>query len=186
VNRNVRFLLIALTTAAAFVLPIAIYAVFGLPTHSVSLDTKREQVVQMSTNVAFLHAAELHRADIPQGLSRMEAELTKQRVALPEQPSAAGLRQDIDTLAARCGCKVTRFDQKKSFTVASVRILPVAIAIEGNRDALPAIVRDLESVAALTTVEAAQLKPIDDRRAELQLRVDRYGVIERYGIVIVR
>ena len=186
VNHNVRFLLIALATAAAFVLPIAIFAVFGLPTHSVSLDTKREQVVQMSTNVAYLHAAQQHRADIPKSLSRMEVELLKQRAALPEQPSAAGLRQDVDALAARCGCKVTRFDQKKSFTVAAVRILPVAIAIEGNRDALPAIVHDLENAASLTTVEAAQLKPIDDRRAELQMRVDRYGVIERYGIIIVR
>jgi hypothetical protein len=72
----------------------------------------------------------------------MEAELTKRRVALPEQPTVAGLRHDIDTLAAR---KV----------------------VHGR-------------------FRAAQLKPNDDRREELQFRVDRYGVTERYGIIIVR
>jgi Tfp pilus assembly protein PilO len=185
-NRNVRFLLIALATAVAFVLPVALFAIFSLPTHSNSLDTKREQVVDMSANVAFLHAAQRHRADMPRTLSAIETELAKERVTLPEQPSAAALRQDVDALAARCGCKVLRFDQQKSFTVAAVRVLPVLIEIEGDRDTLPSIVRDLESSATLTTVEAAQLKPVDDRRADLWVRADRYGVIERFGRVIVR
>src|SRR5207245_1025112 len=100
----------------------------SLPVHWASLDRGNEQVVQMSTDVAFLHAAQHHRAEVPRQLAAMAGELAKQSAALPEQPSAAGLRQDVDTLAARCGCKVTRFDQKKSFTVAAVRILPVAIA----------------------------------------------------------
>jgi len=186
VNRTVRFLLIALATAVALIVPVAIYVILSLPTHSVSLDQKREQVVQMSTNVAFLHAAQKHRAQVPKTLTAMEAELARQSAALPEQPSAAGLRQDVDALAARCGCKVVRFDQKKSFTVAAVRVLPVLIEIEGDRDALPTIARDLEKSGALTTVEAARLTPIDDRRADLLLRADRYGVIERYGIIIVR
>ena len=185
-NRNVRFLLIALATAAAFVLPIALFAIFSLPTHGNSLDTKREQVVDMSANVAFLHAAQRHRADVPKALGAMEAELARERATLPEQPSAAALRQDVDALAARCGCKVLRFDQQKSFTVAAVRVLPVLIEIEGDRDALPSIVHDLETSATLTTVEAAQLKPVDDRRADLWVRADRYGVIERFGRVIVR
>lgn len=185
-NRNVRFLLIALTTAAAFVVPIAIYATLSLPTHWVSLDRGNEQVVQMSTNVAFLHAAQQHRAEVPKRLATMEAELAKLSAALPEQPSAAGLRENVDTLAARFACKVVGFDQRKSFTVGAVRVLPVEVVIDGDRDALTAIVRDLEKVPALTTVQTAQLKPIDDRHAELLMRVDRYGVIERYGIIIVR
>ena len=181
-----RFLLIALTTAVAFVVPIALFAIFSLPTHDNSLDRKREQVVQMSTNVAFLHAAQRHRADIPRTLGAMEAELLKQRAILPEQPSVAGLRQDVDAFAARYGCKVVRFDQQKSFTVAAVRVLPVLMEIEGDPDSLPAIVGDLEKSATLTTVEAAQLKPVDDRRAQLWVRADRYGVIERFGRIIVR
>jgi len=185
-NRNVRFLLIALATAVAFVLPVALFAIFSLPTHGNSLDTKREQVVEMSANVAFLHAAQRHRAEVPKTLSAMETELAKERVTLPEQPSVAALRHNVDALAARCSCKVLHFDQQKSFTVAAVRVLPVMIELEGDRDALPSIVHDLENSATLTTVEAAQLKPVDDRRADLWVRADRYGVIERFGRIIVR
>ena len=43
-----------------------------------------KQVVEMSANVAFLHAAQRHRADVPKTLSAMEAELAKERATLPD------------------------------------------------------------------------------------------------------
>lgn len=182
-NRNVRFLLIALATTAAFLLPIVVYVISSLPARQTELDRKQEQVVQASTKLAFLGAARRHRQEISKTVAAIEAEMARQRIAVPAQPSAGVLRADVDALVTLSAGKVLAFQQRRSFTVGSLRVLPVRIEIEGDRDALPAIVRDLETSPTLTTIEGATLRPIDDKRAQMWMVVDRFGVMERHGII---
>jgi Tfp pilus assembly protein PilO len=182
-NRNVRFLLVALATTAAFLLPFIIYASTAV-SQSRMFDQKTEQMARLRGRVSLLHASATRVGKIQQELPLMEAELARQRAQLPAQPSVAAFRKEVEAAAASGGCSVAQLLTQKPFLVSSaLTVQRFRVEIECDRNALPKIVHDLESSAVLTTIEGATIKPVDETKAKLTMVADRYGINERYGFI---